>query len=401
MALQVRRGTNSERLAVTPLAGELIYVTDTKQLFVGDGTTTGGTTAVAGTIDSVLADATPQLGGNLDLNSRNITGTGNIDITGTITASGNIIANGNITLGDGSNDVITIAGEVAGNIVPDTNEVWNLGSTTKKWKEVWISQLNVENQITAERINASVIADDSTVVFDAITGSVAAAQLIGTLPSSVIPAAITSNITGNVTGRLTGDVLGDVTGSVFGDDSTVIIDGIDNTVHTNSIITASNTLKVESKVAATTVKSQVISLDGDSELTLTRKSASDLSASSATLGTISFQVDDSNGTKSGAIILGNRNSLYLMADGAGTFSDATLAVTLTDGKLAVGSFGPATEKLEVLGNIKASGTIMPGVYADTTARDAAHATPTNGQMIYLTATHKFQGYANGAWADLN
>ena len=140
MALQVRRGTNSERLAVTPLAGELIYVTDTKQLFVGDGTTTGGTTAVAGTIDSVLADATPQLGGNLDLNSRNITGTGNIDITGTITASGNIIANGNITLGDGSNDVITIAGEVAGNIVPDTNEVWNLGSTTKKWKEVWISQ---------------------------------------------------------------------------------------------------------------------------------------------------------------------------------------------------------------------------------------------------------------------
>ena len=401
MALQVRRGTNSERLAVTPLAGELIYVTDTKQLFVGDGTTTGGTTAVAGTIDSVLADATPQLGGNLDLNSRNITGTGNIDITGTITASGNIIANGNITLGDGSNDVITIAGEVAGNIVPDTNEVWNLGSTTKKWKEVWISQLNVENQITAERINASVIADDSTVVFDAITGSVAAAQLIGTLPSSVIPAAITSNITGNVTGRLTGDVLGDVTGSVFGDDSTVIIDGIDNTVHTNSIITASNTLKVESKVAATTVKSQVISLDGDSELVLTRKSASDLSASSATLGTISFQVDDSNGTKSGAIILGNRNSLYLMADGAGTFSDATLAVTLTDGKLAVGSFGPATEKLEVLGNIKASGTIMPGVYADTTARDAAHATPTNGQMIYLTATHKFQGYANGAWADLN
>ena len=48
-----------------------------------------------------------------------------------------------------------------------------------------------------------------------------------------------------------------------------------------------------------------------------------------------------------------------------------LAVTLTDGKLAVGSFGPATEKLDVVGNIKASGTIMPGVYADNTARDAA------------------------------
>jgi hypothetical protein len=35
----------------------------------------------------VVADTTPQLGGNLDLNSNDITGTGNIDITGTATAT--------------------------------------------------------------------------------------------------------------------------------------------------------------------------------------------------------------------------------------------------------------------------------------------------------------------------
>ena len=68
MALQVRRGTNAERLSITPLAGELIYVTDTKQLYIGDGSTVGGTTTIAGTIDSLLADTSPQLGGNLDLN---------------------------------------------------------------------------------------------------------------------------------------------------------------------------------------------------------------------------------------------------------------------------------------------------------------------------------------------
>ena len=39
-------------------------------------------------IGSVLDDATPQLGGNLDLNSNDITGTGDINITGTITADG-------------------------------------------------------------------------------------------------------------------------------------------------------------------------------------------------------------------------------------------------------------------------------------------------------------------------
>ena len=91
MALQVRRGTNAERLGITPLAGELVYTTDTKQLYVGDGATAGGITSIAGTIDSLLADTTPQLGGTLDLNGNDITGAGNININGTITATGILI----------------------------------------------------------------------------------------------------------------------------------------------------------------------------------------------------------------------------------------------------------------------------------------------------------------------
>ena len=48
--VQVRRGTNTQRQTMDgvgsnpakPLAGELIYTTDQKLLYVGDGTTTGG-----------------------------------------------------------------------------------------------------------------------------------------------------------------------------------------------------------------------------------------------------------------------------------------------------------------------------------------------------------------------
>lgn len=43
MPLQIRRGTAAELAAITPSVGEPVYTTDTKQLYIGDGTTAGGT----------------------------------------------------------------------------------------------------------------------------------------------------------------------------------------------------------------------------------------------------------------------------------------------------------------------------------------------------------------------
>lgn len=42
MPLRIRRGTNAERQTITPLDGELLYTTDTKNVYVGDGTSVGG-----------------------------------------------------------------------------------------------------------------------------------------------------------------------------------------------------------------------------------------------------------------------------------------------------------------------------------------------------------------------
>jgi len=43
MPLQIRRGTTAERLSITPLVGEPVFDTTLGQIFVGDGTTAGGT----------------------------------------------------------------------------------------------------------------------------------------------------------------------------------------------------------------------------------------------------------------------------------------------------------------------------------------------------------------------
>ena len=58
----------------------------------------------------VVGDTSPQLGGNLDLNSNNITGTGNINTTGTLTVSGAISSG---AIGTGSAN-ITSTGTVQG-----------------------------------------------------------------------------------------------------------------------------------------------------------------------------------------------------------------------------------------------------------------------------------------------
>ena len=161
MALQIRRGTDTERQGVVFALGELVYTTNTQKLYVGDGLTMGGVdimanmagavasvngqvgvvdldtsmidennnlyytperaigavggdltrvgathtgisftyngghiTAVVDTnatgINNIVEDTTPQLGGDLDLNSNDISGTGTIDIIGFINATGDL-----------------------------------------------------------------------------------------------------------------------------------------------------------------------------------------------------------------------------------------------------------------------------------------------------------------------
>ena len=350
--LRIKRGTKTALQTspgYTPVEGELVYTTDTKEVFVGDGTTTGGTP--------------------VSVASQNLEDLGNVQALTPIKDQ--------ILVYNGSN---------------------------------WAATAN-----PALDIRGNIYGDDSTLLVDAINGQivgpinttsiVSSGNIVGNLVGDVV-GGVTGNLVGNTTGthygNLVGTLDGDMTGSLFADDSTLVVSGINGAIHSSVFTPNNSAIEIETpNAAATSVEARIISQDNDSILTLTRKSASDLSASSATLGTISFGVEDSNGAKSGAIILGNRNSLYLMADSAGAFSDAALAVTLTDGKLAVGSFGPATEKLDVVGNIKASGSIQPGVYADNTARDAAITSPVAGMMVFNTTGTKFQGYTGSAWVDLN
>ena len=90
--IQFRRGTAAELAAANPVLGqgEPAFATDTNSLKIGDGSTAysslsaiSGGGGGGGGISNLVEDTTPQLGGELDINSQDITGTGNITVVGT------------------------------------------------------------------------------------------------------------------------------------------------------------------------------------------------------------------------------------------------------------------------------------------------------------------------------
>lgn len=78
---------------------------------------------------------------------------GNATVYGDLHATGTITADGNLTLGDADTDSIEFKADIVSNIVPDVNDTYSLGSSTKKWADVWVQNLNA-GVVTADEILA-------------------------------------------------------------------------------------------------------------------------------------------------------------------------------------------------------------------------------------------------------
>ena len=66
-------------------------------------------------------------------------------VHGNLHATGNITADGNITIGDTNTDNITFNADIASSIIPDETETYNLGSSDKRWNNVYTNTLYTDS----------------------------------------------------------------------------------------------------------------------------------------------------------------------------------------------------------------------------------------------------------------
>jgi len=273
MPLQIRRGTEAERqvLASPPQMGEMIWITDDQKLYIGDGATllkdltpiTGfnaedaedaigallGTASThqgisfnyndaAGTLDATVS--LDQLRQNVDMNSFDITGNGNVNITGNVTATrftgdyqGSISADDSTIMLDAVNGVFNLNGTVGTDVLPNANEQYDIGSAGARFKDLYLSGSTIHlgtAQMSRNAAGGVNLPAGSTIDGGPIGGTGAGGSLnvdiVGD-DSSVIVNSSANTITANY-------IYGDVNGSVFADDSTQLVNAIDGTVNLNN-----------------------------------------------------------------------------------------------------------------------------------------------------------------------
>ncbi len=98
----------------------------------------GGTISTTVSNSSIVLD--PNGTGTVNIvASTNITG--NLHVTGNINATGNVVIGGNIQIGDALTDEIIINASIKSDLIPETDNVYDLGSPTFRWRAVYAYNL--------------------------------------------------------------------------------------------------------------------------------------------------------------------------------------------------------------------------------------------------------------------
>jgi hypothetical protein len=255
-------------------------------------------------------------------------------------------------------------------------------------------------------LKGSIFGDDSTKIVDAVENKVFAEFF----------------------GNLTGNVLGNVTGTVTGNASSATVSTTLDITDTNGLTTVYYPTFVENRTTGQTVRADVdLSYRTDTN-TLTAPAFSGNLTGAVTGNIFTNLIDSADSsaiTVTPATIFSSdvtvENELTVRNDTTitGTLNVTNLnvtGITIDSGTLTVNN-------LNVTGTITSQGSGTPEIFSDNeilltagtrveitgsplkmasfTTGDRDLLTAINGDVIYNTTLNKFQGYANGTWVDFH
>jgi hypothetical protein len=92
---------------------------------------------------------------------------GNVGVTGSFGVTGGALFKGNVTLGNATGDDLTFTGYAASNIVPKTDNTYDLGSSSNRWANIYTGDLHLRN----DQGNWTIQEDsDKLIVINNLTG---------------------------------------------------------------------------------------------------------------------------------------------------------------------------------------------------------------------------------------
>lgn len=138
-SVSIAGGLGSSYAAESAGSDVFLFVsgTNTNRLSLfGGGVTLSGSLKIKDTSSDVSAIITPQ---------GVISGSSSLQIGGSATIAGDTLLNGSVTIGNNSSDNVYVSGSIISDILPKADSIFNLGSPTKRWANIYTGDLHLRN----------------------------------------------------------------------------------------------------------------------------------------------------------------------------------------------------------------------------------------------------------------
>ena len=134
----------------------------------------------AGAVDIAQVTATQAISGS----SISTGSFGRLELAGNASIDGDLTLGGNITIGDADSDSITINADLTSNLIPNADNTYDLGSSAKQWKDIYINGIGYIDQLGTDADPVAAYISSGELDGTVIGGESAAAATVTTLSAT-------------------------------------------------------------------------------------------------------------------------------------------------------------------------------------------------------------------------